>query len=509
MKKKIVALFLSVIMAMGCFAGCGQSADDEKKKTGESEATETSSTQETETNKEKKSEEVTTLTWYISGSQDDTYQAVWDEVNKLLEERYNLKLEMNIIDGGNFDQKLQMMNASCEEYDLAYTATWTNNIYTNIQNGSLYDLTDLLPEYAPTVWAEMSEAEKQSARGDSRIYAVPNWQLQTRTTALSVPKDKLEKTSYTMDDLKTLEDIEKYLEEIVAVEPESKKFALAFGSSMMAYYDMCYVVGENLPGAIRLEDGKPAIINQYETDEFRAFVKTMYEWYQKGLMDTNGIADKEYRNSDIQQAPCWINSNYSPGDDVSQSARYGYDIYVEPISNAIMSTESILAAATCVGAYSKHPEKAVQMMEILRTDPEIYNMLVYGVEGVNFEKVGDTQIKKIEGSTYGISNWEIGNVRYSYVLENESVDKYQQLKEYNDNGVASALIGFSVDTTDIISQIGNCETVIKEKLNNMEYGQVEDPDKAVDEFIQALKDAGADEIITEVQNQVDTWWAAK
>ncbi len=481
MKGKIV-LILAAAIAMGIAGGCGN-----KDKAGDT----------------------TKITWHLRGvKQDSSYDRVWDEVDKLLKERYNLDLDIILTDGGNYNQKIQMLNATCEPYDLVFTSNWTNNFYVNIKNGSLFDITELLPEYAPTVNEQMSDAERTVATVDGKLYGVPNWQVQARATAIAFPKDKLEKTGFTLDEINTIEDLGKYLEAIVALEPNSNKADMFF-DRLITYYDMYSVLQEKIPGVCRISaEGKPVVLNQYETEEFREYAKTMYDWAQRGIKEKH-LDSTDYSVKELQQSPFLLYSTYKPGLQESESLKKGYEIIGKQFSNSVVTPESILATVTGVGAYSEHPEDAVRMIEIMRTDKEIYNMLAWGLEGENYEKISDTQIKPKENMTYSMSDWAMGSVLNSYVTDQQAPDLAEQLKVYNDTGIVSQLMGFSVNTDNIVSQVGNCETVIKEQLDLIDKGNVEDPDAAVDKLIESLKVAGADKIVSEIQKQIDEWWATK
>ena len=103
-KKKILAYVCMVAMTITSFSGCGQ------KKTNENGTTE--------------------ISWYLSGVKlDDTYDVVWGKVNERLKEKYDMQLKVILTDGGNFSQKIQMMNASRESYDLAFTSKICTKAY--------------------------------------------------------------------------------------------------------------------------------------------------------------------------------------------------------------------------------------------------------------------------------------------------------------------------------------------------------------------------------------------
>ena len=163
---------------------------------------------------------VTTVSWYIPTIlEGKDVETVLNQVNDLLEERYNLNLDLVCVDSGNYAQKMQVMNAGREVYDIAFTSNWTNDFASGVANGVYYDLSQDLPEVAPTVWANMSEAEKQAVSENGAIYAIPNWQIQAKSTSLSFDKDKLDKTGMTLDDFTTLDDLTTYLKKLHEIDP--------------------------------------------------------------------------------------------------------------------------------------------------------------------------------------------------------------------------------------------------------------------------------------------------
>ena len=51
------------------------------------------------------------------------------------------------------------------------------------------------------------------------------------------------------------------------------------------------------------------------------------------------------------------------------------------------------------------------LLNLLNTDKEIYNTLVWGVEGKHYKKVADNRIETIKDSGFQMgSPWEFGNM---------------------------------------------------------------------------------------------------
>lgn len=478
--KKKIAATLAVAMTLTGLSACGGNGSKDGK--------------------------TTEISWYLSGvKMDSTWDDVWNKVNELMEERYNIKLAINMVDGSNFSQKVQMMNASQETYDLAFTSNWSNDYSTNVANGSLLDITDMLPEVTPTLWESLSEAERKGAAVDGKIYAVPNWQVQARSMGFSFPQELLDKTGMTLDDFNSLEDLEPYYAKVTAIDPEHNAKNGADWQTVMTNYGYVTVVKEGVPGVINVKaSGKPQIINQFDTQEYVDFCKLIRSFTKKGYFPE--VTDnKNYSGTGLIRNAVGI-INWKPGLDVEQKRSLKYDVATKQISDALLSTESIISTMTGIGANSKNPEEALKVIEIMRTDKEIYNMLSFGLEGANYEKTGDNTIKTLDSSTYSIPNWSIGSVANSYILDGNPETLWEDTKEFNDSAIISPLMGFQLDSEPILAELGNCETVLKEYKDILNQGKVEDVEGTIKKMNEELKTAGVDKVMEYIQSEIDAWW---
>jgi len=482
-KKRLLAGLLVAVLTVASLSGCGEKKNENAEGVGE-------------------------VSWYLSGVKlDSSYDDVWNRMNELLGERYGLKLNINLIDGSNFSQKVQMMNASQEAYDLAFTSNWTNNYHTNVANGSLLDLTDKLPEVTPKLWEMMSDAERRAVTVDGKIYAVPNWQVQARAMGFSFPKEKFELTGMSLDEINGFDDLEKYYEKLYSIEPELATGNGSNWQTAMTNYGMITVVQEGLPGVIYYNKaGKPQIVNQFATPEFMEFCTMVRGWVKKGYLP-DVKSNKSYVGTGvIKQMGGW--NNWKPGIGREEARRVNYDVVDKQISPAVLATETLLSTMTGVGANSKNPDNALKILEIMRTDKEIYNMLSWGLEGVNYEKTGENTIKVKDESTYSMANWAVGSVENSYILDGNPESIWEETRKFNDSAIVSPLIGFTFNNESIMAELGNCETVIKEYIDVLQHGQV-DPETTIPEFLKELEIAGVDHVLQEVQKQIDAWWEGK
>ena len=453
--------------------------------------------------------EVVTLTWYIPSviTGNDKVE-VFNKVNEILEERYNLRLIIYGVDSDNFSQNLKVINAGKDVYDLAFTSNWCNNFLTNVSNGVFYGITEKeLKEYAPMTYASMSEEVWSAAKVNGKFYAVPNWQAQTRASAIYVPEEFLEATNTDINSLTDFDAITEYLRKITQINPECNKIP-AFWTQIMTYYNFVDIYEEQLPGAIDFtKEGKPVVVNQYETAEFENYVSLRRQWVEEGLSTNQYLPDSKAADKKIKQEPFTIHQ-YSPMGESTKTNTFGYQYKAKQISNSLMSPLGVTAAMTGISATSKHPIEALKMIEIMNTDSEVMNLIAYGIEGKNYERISSNQIKLIENSNYsGPSLFNLGSMANAYLMDNQIPGLIEETKKFNDGAIASPLMGFNADLTNIIIEVENCRTVINEYLMMFDQGLADEA--KLQEFRDRLKLAGSDKIIQELQSQIDKWYETK
>ena len=104
-------------------------------------------------------------------------QQVQDALNKILNEKIKVNLTLEPIDFGAYNEKMQLRLAAGEACDIIFTAPWINSYTSNVANGVLLELDDLLKEEAPGLWASMPESTWEAARINGKIYGVINQQI--------------------------------------------------------------------------------------------------------------------------------------------------------------------------------------------------------------------------------------------------------------------------------------------------------------------------------------------
>ena len=87
-----------------------------------------------------------------------------------------------------------------------------------------------------------------------------------------------------------------------------------------------------------------------------------------------------------------------------------------------------------ISATSKNPDKALQFLNLLNTDPVVMTYVNYGVEGFTYNKNDDGTITFIDDARATYSPWTngVGNVRILPPTSDQGADFWQRFSAYYD-----------------------------------------------------------------------------
>ena len=113
------------------------------------------------------------------------------------------------------------------------------------------------------------------------------------------------------------------------------------------------------------------------------------------------------------------------------------------------------------------------------------------------------------GEKYNIGGmaWAYGNLFNSYVIEGADENAYAETDEINRTAEKSKLRGFSVNLTNVATEVAKVNSV-KSEYAYTSLG-AEDPEPLLKEFNEKLKTAGIDTVKEEIQKQLDEFVKTK
>lgn len=473
--KKIISIFLVAIMALGMCACSKDTATDG---------------------------DIPTLVWYVPGETQTDQQAVIEAMNEILVEKIGAKIDLRFISGGAFEEKMRMMMAAREEFDLCFTG-YNNKYDKAVKNGALYDITELLE--GSVLYEQLDQKCFDVAYVDGKIYGVPNQQIFALPMCLVVRKDLAEKYNLDMSNFTKTEDIEPFLETIKKNEPDYIPFSAyhrlnsywSIDDEKYASYGNIEIkeVGENDWEAIKPDFSK-------ENNNTYKKSKLMNDWYKKGYIraDVDTALDD---SADLATGRYAVTiANYKPGVEAEQKTSVNGDVVVKVIGPCYFQIDYPLATMISVSATTKHPEKCVEFIELINTDVELYNMLCYGLEGKHYNKTGENRIEFIPDSGYEPNAcWKFGNNFNAWLLPEQGDDIHDQAREINATAKMLGIPGFTFDGTKVKMEITQIATVT-DKYKGLQFGST-DPDAVWDKYVAEMEQAGIYECYDEVVRQID------
>ncbi|TBL79938.1 ABC transporter substrate-binding protein [Paenibacillus thalictri] len=461
------------------------------------------------------------LTYYYQGAPQKDLKLVEEAMNKILKAKINTTIKLNQIDLGSFEQKMNVMTAAGDPYDLVFTSTWSNNYFQNVAKGAYLPLDELLDKYAPTLKKTVPAKMWDAARVNGKIYGALNYQIVAMPYGVNIRKDLAEKYHFDVDKTTKYEDLEPLLDQVVKNEKGiyPVKFYTKWDHFNVAapYFGMDTIGEDSSPGWYYLNDPKIKVVNQYETPEYKQFSELMRKWYLKGYFrkDAASVTDVTAEIKAGKYA-AQIAKPTGPGSDTVDILRFGFDGILKSYSKPLVTTSRTLATLTAISKTSKNPERAMMFLELINTDKELYNLIAHGIEGKHY--VFTDKEKGVIGLPPGATpesigyapgtDWMYGNQFNSYYIDKRDVGNWEKTIKLNNEADTAPLLGFSFNPETVKTELAQTGSVIQQYHFALISGTI-DPATGLPEFLDKLKKAGVDKIIAEKQKQVDEWVKTK
>ena len=432
--------------------------------------------------------------------------AVAEAVSKITRDKIGVEIELVRSSDG---EKLNLALNSGEQMDLVIYHTYAGGLNTLVTNGIAMPIDELAAQYAPETLALVGEDLLAFGRINGELYSIPSLKDFASAYGVAMRMDVLEDLGIDPATIKTMDDVHDVLvrvknerTDLYPVVPTwgggGMQKTFAFDCLGTGFWDACGVL-ENV-----FEDSTK-VVNLYETESYRKFCEMMYQWNQEGLVMPDATT---YNESNACETIGFADfENIKPGKEKELRTGWKHEGLLVPMVDAFMVSDAG-SSSFFIPEACQHPDKAMQLWNLMFTDPEISNLFVNGIEGVNYEYIDADRkvIREIEGSTYDALDWAWPNGRITPVYEGDDLDKWEQLAAFCDNAHKSAALGFRFDNTMVLNELTACSNVISKYEVGLRWG-VLNPDEYLPKFNEELKSAGIDTIIAEKQAQLDKFLA--
>ena len=403
----------------------------------------------------------------------------------------------------------EMGLAAGEEYDILMTF----NLANTVQNGYFIPLDKYFDNYLADAVESVGQAI-DGAELNGKHWAIPahtfigsfKWAYNTRWE-LGIE----DSVRYNWDGLEDL------LAAYTAKYPNTP--ANAPGAVLSFWmFQLNNIAGIGTGGATVGDD--PTVVNKYELSVYEDSVRTMYRWMNNGYNHVevaNGMLT--YTTAVYQDAAigCIIGN---PLDEESVAAAFNANTQTGATFKTVtLGLNNVTATGAKYGiSYTcKHPDEAAIVLNIMWTDSDFANIMMYGLEGDHYVWNEDHSAIRLP------DGYDSASVPYCAVLNcgffsdeflfyafegNNSQHDAEWALENETRAFRAPYWLFTPNTDNISSEVAAVSNVISQYEEALGYGRV-NPDTELPAFRSALKDAGIDIIIADLNEQCSEWLASR
>lgn len=550
MKKRTICLLLAMIMVLSIvLAGCSKTAEtpaaDETPATTEpAETTDNTETPEVPEETAEPALEQKTIQLMITGAgKQANSDKVWAAFNEQLQQYVpNTTVEFIDVSFDEYSEKFSQVLASGEGVDLAWTG-WLINKPQNIADGNLMPLDDLLAEYGQGIVDILGENVVEIHRNadDGKLYYLPSWQglvgdrrgwLVVTEIAELAGDTWIEDTEAALNKWRNnysegteafqavLDQATKYL----AAAKEAGKLGAGINTGRVFGWSMYNGTRSN-PGVggseigIPFEDNTFTVIDGVASEHYKLYAKTMADWYKEGyirsdIMSVDTSTLTMPKNGEITDTTYVFSCDpyLTEADQDAATADAGMDMTYLPVeenASLILGGDTSYAIPYC----ADEPERAMMVLNAIYSQPDLYNTLIYGIEGEDYTKNADGTIttsyvgaSPTADDSYGIQRWIIGSCKNALINNGTDPNYYADLEALEETARVNPFLNFTFDRTNVEGICASILNVYYEYGPQLDNGVAGDNwEELYNNYMAARKDAGIEELVTEFQNQLNAY----
>ncbi|MFA9376391.1 MAG: ABC transporter substrate-binding protein [Lachnotalea sp.] len=526
--KRVLSLVLCSALVLSTLTGCG----GKKETTGEtgSNSDNTTVTSDVSTGDDTSaadSGEITNIIWQYpsAGDQGSGFQDVEDALNKMMEKDIGVHVTFEPVGLADSQKDAILMTSSGEQLDICLTAF--TSLAPLVDGGLVYPLDDLLAKDGKDL-TQMLGTNVNLGNYNSKIYGIPPADRKGNAYGYLARTDLLEKYGIIIDSKKkyTPEDVENIFATIKAGEGDNFYCTIPWNTTQdplnNSFLEYDKIGGTFASGVLMLNRSIDdlTVTNFFATDEYAKYTEMMYRWAQKGYISPDAAVTTESPDTLIQTGNYLGMFYWSlPTSAIDYGASSGHDLTLIPMIDGYVANNGGGAILWSIPITSVNPDKAMQALNYLYSNPAANWLIQFGIEGVNYKVVNQTdegtQIQYLSDdysklpyyNPYGL--W--GNILEWPVVAPAPINKNKLIKDFDASipkSRYSAALGYNFVQTNVTTEIAAVNTVIDQYTPSFNSGAL-DSSKALPEFLDALKAAGIDKIIAENQKQLDEWAATQ
>ena len=522
--KKALSLILVVALALGMLAalsGCKQSAEAPADTPVQAEpAAETSTGADETADAAQTLAPVTLKMVVLGGGNSEGNQKVYEELNKRLAQDVNATIEVSCISWDVWADEYPLLFASGEDIDMVYVASWAGYA-SHAQKGAFIELTtEMIQTYAPHARAAMTEEMWNQTKVDGKIYMIPQHVLNKDQRDFVLVRGDL-REKYGLDEIETSDDLLAYWDAVLENENGILPFQLANistdgveGSGVYnLFVDNPYRSADyaSLKRYLYTYDvSDPSNIQFADTSEYdKACYELMKQFREKGswsqdaltLQTGNTDAFLAGTSATAIQAIGNISTLYSQV--MEQHPEWKPEM-IEMNKDDQKHLASVASNGMAIAATCKEPERVLMIYDLLTYDESYSNLICYGIEGVNYERVGENSYRGLtttDDARYDSISGGLGNEDFFMDNVNSPANLDEMKADYLANSYSNFLDGVMFDDSEIKNEVAAVTAIDQKYATILRFGFSEDIEKDMADWAAEREAAGFAKIQAEYLKQ--------
>ena len=255
-------------------------------------------------------------------------------------------------------------------------------------------------------------------------------------------------------------------------------------------------------------DGKVSLF--WENEEVIRMLRRVNGWNENGWIYPDSIFGTAFNDDLMRDGICFsFISDTEIGVESQKLNATGYECICPMAYQGMIVTSTLVNMGVAIPVTAQEPEAAAKFINALYTRKDLINLLDWGIEGEDYIVNGSSEACYPESGpgAYHAGDFLIGSQMNALPWEGNGGDFRERAMQANASAEVTPYLGFMINAEGMDTLIAFLSAVTDQYKPQLLCGQYSDELAA--EYVSRLQDAGLEEYISAVQQQLDAFLQAQ
>ena len=383
------------------------------------------------------------------------------------------------------------------------------------EKGMLLDMTPYLDAYGTELKRVLEDKTKIEKSLAGHVYGIPKTYSDIHYVGVFFNNEYVKKYQMDLTKVKKIEDMEPLLETIKNKEPDIIPWAKVKTGPIAIARNPIGDLLDDMLCMVDYEDDTLKVQNMYETKAYEERVRMIRKWYQNGYLPKDIMTSGEYGQALLQAGLAFSSEIVVRPDEREYLESMNGDkvAYAVFDQKPLIDTECDWVYVWCIAKNCACPKEAVQALNAIYEDQDILTVILYGLEGTDYVKREDGHLENVPDTEKNSDTYEM---YYKWMFNRLNAKLWtgvddnvkEEMEAMKQDAIVSPAYGFWFDASKVSVDLVKIQSVIDKYKDKLNCG-VCDVDQVLPQFQQELRQAGSEQLVKEVRQQVDAWKAGQ